>query len=184
MVFPEPDGGKMLKRLFKDRRGSAAVEFAFVAPIMILLYFGLAELTQGMIADRRASHVASTIGDLVAQETQINQTGIDDVFKVGKAIIAPFPASPLSMRVTSVKADALGSPKVVWSKTSGAMTALTGTVSGLPVGLIAANESVVMAEVSYIYTSTIQQALPTPITFTQKFYLKPRKGSEVIWSTS
>jgi Flp pilus assembly protein TadG len=174
----------MLNRFFQDRRGTAAVEFAFVAPMMILLYYGMAELTQGMMADRRASHVASIIGDLVAQDTQVNQAEIDDVFNVGKAVISPFPTGTLSMRITSVKADSGGTPKVVWSKTSGSISALSGTVSGVPAGLIAANESVIMAEATYVYTSAIQKAMPTPVTFTQKYYLTPRKGSEVIWSTS
>lgn len=174
----------MLHRFLRDRRGAAAVEFAFVAPLMILLYYGIAELTQGMMADRRTSHVASIIGDLVAQDTQMTQTEMTDVFNVGKAVVAPFPTSTLSMRVTSVKADSGGTPKVVWSKTSGSMSALSGTVSGVPAGLIAANESVIMAEATYVYTSAIQKAMPAPVTFTQKYYLKPRKGSEVLWSTS
>lgn len=174
-----------LSRFLRDRRGAAAVEFAFVAPLMILLYYGMAELTQGMMSDRRASHVASTIGDLVAQDTQVNQTEIDDVFNVGKAVIAPFPAGTLSMRITSVKADAGGTPKVVWSKATGSsLSPLTGTVSGVPVGLIAANESVIQADVTYVYSSSIQKVMPSGITFTQKYFLKPRRGSEVLWSTS
>jgi Flp pilus assembly protein TadG len=174
----------MLNHFFRDRRGAAAVEFAFVAPLMILLYYGIAELSQGMMADRRTGHVASIVGDLVAQDTQVNQTEIDDVFNVGRAMIAPFPTGPLSMRITSVKADAGGTPKVVWSKSSGSMSALSGTVTGVPTGLLAPNESVIMAEATYVYTSAIQKALPAPITLSQKYYLKPRKGAEVLWSTS
>jgi Flp pilus assembly protein TadG len=176
----------MLTRFSRDRRGAAAVEFAFVAPLMILLYYGIAELTQGMIADRRTSHVASIIGDLVAQDTQVNTTEMNDVFNVGKAVIAPFPTSTLSMRITSVKADAGGTPRVVWSQSSGGLSSLGagGAVAGLPAGLIAANESVIMAEATYVYTSSIQKALPAPITLSQKYYLKPRKGSEVLWSNS
>ncbi|MES2341384.1 MAG: TadE/TadG family type IV pilus assembly protein, partial [Pseudomonadota bacterium] len=78
-----------LRNLIGDRRGAAAVEFAFVAPVMILIYYGMAELTQAMMADRRASHVASAIGDLVAQDTDISATEMTDIFNVGKAIVAP-----------------------------------------------------------------------------------------------
>lgn len=172
-----------LRNLIKDRRGTAAVEFAFVAPVMILMYYGLAELTQGMMADRRASHVASAIGDLVAQDTVINTTEMNDVFNVGKAIIAPFPATGLSMRVTSIRKDSTGAIQVMWSKSSGSMGVLT-TVASLPTGLIANNESVILAESSYVYNSATKQALPNAMTFTQKYYLKPRKTAQVTWSTS
>ena len=126
-----------LRNLIKDRRGTAAVEFAFVAPVMILMYYGLAELTQGMMADRRASHVAAAIGDLVAQDTVINTTEMTDVFNVGKAIIAPFPATGLSMRVTSIRKDSTGAIQVMWSKTSGSSLGVLTTVASLPTGLIA-----------------------------------------------
>ncbi|MCC7266817.1 MAG: pilus assembly protein, partial [Caulobacteraceae bacterium] len=44
----------MLKNLFKDIRGVSAIEFAFVAPVMILFYLGMAELTMGLMAERRS----------------------------------------------------------------------------------------------------------------------------------
>ncbi|MFZ3007292.1 MAG: TadE/TadG family type IV pilus assembly protein [Phenylobacterium sp.] len=174
----------MLKSLIKDRRGTAAVEFAFVAPVMILMYYGLAELTQGMMADRRASHVASAIGDLVAQDTVINTTEMTDVFNVGKAIIAPFPTSGLSMRVTSIRKDSTGAIQVMWSKTSGTSLGVLSSVASVPAGLIANNESVILAESSYVYSSATGKALPNALTFTQKYYLKPRKTAQVAWSSS
>jgi Flp pilus assembly protein TadG len=172
-----------LKHLIKDRRGAAAVEFAFIAPVMILMYYGLAELTQAMMADRRASHVASAIGDLVAQDTVINTTEITDIFNVGKAIIAPFPTSGLSMRVTSIRKDSTGAIQVMWSKSSGSMGVLS-SVASVPNGLIANNESVILAESSYVYNSATKKALPNALTFTQKYYLKPRKTAQVAWSSS
>ncbi|MES2723872.1 MAG: TadE/TadG family type IV pilus assembly protein [Pseudomonadota bacterium] len=172
-----------LKSLIKDRRGAAAVEFAFVAPVMILMYYGLAELTQGMMADRRASHVASAIGDLVAQDTMINSSEMTDIFNVGKAIIAPFPTTGLSMRVTSIRKDSSGGLQVMWSQSSGSMSVLT-TVASVPANLIANNESVILAESSYVYNSATKKALPNALTFSQKYYLKPRKTAQVMWSTS
>lgn len=172
----------MLKRLFRDKRGVSAVEFALVAPIMILLYFGLAELTMAMMAERRASHTASAIADLVAQTPQINQTEMDAIFMIGDAILKPFPTTTLKMRVTSVRADANSVPRVTWSKGKG-MGALNAgdAVTGFPANLLTANESLIMAESSYSFNSPLKKVMPNAITFGQKFYLKPRKSSEVVW---
>lgn len=172
----------MLKRLAKDKRGVSAVEFALVAPVMILLYFGLAELTMAMMAERRASHTASAIADLVAQTPQINQTEMDAIFMIGDAILKPFPTTTLKMRVTSVKADANNIPKVTWSKSKNLSPLTAGsTVTSFPANLLAANESLVMAESSYTFTSPLKKVMPNGITFSQKFYLKPRKSAEVVW---
>lgn len=170
----------MLRRLSRDQRGAAAVEFAFIAPIMLVMYFGLAEMTQGMMASRRAHHVASTIGDLVTQSPSMNQASIDDVFLIGDAILKPFPTGTLSMRVSSIKADAGGNLSVVWTKHKGNFGDLT-SASSIPSGLLTPDESVVVAESAYTYTSPIQQTLPSPVSFKATYYLKPRKSKEVKW---
>jgi Flp pilus assembly protein TadG len=174
----------MLRRFRDDRKGVAAVEFALIAPIMLAMYFGLAELTLAMMAERRASHAASVVADLVAQSTQVNAAQVTDIFTVGGVILKPLPAAPLKMRITSVKADAAGSPMVIWSQGNG-LTALAagGTPTGFPTGLLAVGDSVIMAEAAYTYTSPLQQLMPDPVTFNRKFYLRPRKSAEVSWST-
>ncbi|HEY8618224.1 TadE/TadG family type IV pilus assembly protein [Phenylobacterium sp.] len=173
----------MLKRFRSDQRGLAALEFALIAPIMTSLYLGLSELTLAMMAERRASHAASVVADLVAQSHQMNATTMTDVFHVADAVLRPFPADTLVMRVTSVKADANAVPKVVWSRGDG-MTALTATQTapGVPANLLLAGDSVIMTEVSYTWTSPLQKVLPEPLSFSQTFFLKPRRSSEVLWS--
>jgi Flp pilus assembly protein TadG len=173
----------MLKRFKSDTRGVAALEFALIAPVMILLYCGMAELTMGMMAERRASHAAAVVADLVTQSNQINATTITDIFQVGDAILKPFPTAPLKMRVTSIRADANAVPRVVWSRGDG-MDALiaTSTATAVPANLLLAGDSVVMTEVTYTYDSPLHYAVPNALTFHQKFFLRPRQSPEVIWT--
>ena len=173
----------MLKRLRSDQRGVAAIEFAIIAPFAIALYCGFAELTMAMMADRRVAHAAAVVGDLVAQSPSVSQADLTDVFQVGGAILNPFTATPLKMRITSVVADVNGVPKVSWSQASG-MTALTGgaAVVGFPPTLLSPGDSVIQADVSYAYTSPLGLTLPTPITFTNTFYLKPRQSAAVTYT--
>ena len=143
---------RLLKRALRgarsDQRGAAAVEFALIAPVAILLYCGFAELTMAMMAERRAAHAASVVADLVSQTPTISAAQVNDVMRIGNAIMTPFPAAPLKLRVTSVTADVNGVPKMQWTKVSGGMSAMpAGTVAGFPPTLLAAGESVIQADV-------------------------------------
>ena len=40
----------LTRNVLRDRRGSAAVEFAFIVPIVLALYFGMVEATQALLA--------------------------------------------------------------------------------------------------------------------------------------
>jgi Flp pilus assembly protein TadG len=172
-----------LIRAALDERGVAAIEFALVAPVAILLYCGFAELTMAMMAERRAAHVASVVADLVTQSTQVSNTEVADIFNVGGAIMKPFDPSTLKLRVTSVTADANGVPKMTWSQAHGMAAVPAGTVSGFPPNMLAANESLIMADVSYSYTSPLRMTMPSAMTFTDTFYLKPRRSNAVACPT-
>ncbi|WP_372782242.1 TadE/TadG family type IV pilus assembly protein [Phenylobacterium sp.] len=174
----------MLRRIRSDERGVAAVEFALIAPIMILLYCGLAELSIAMMAERRAAHAASVVGDLVAQSGQMSTTDLSDIYKVANSIMYPFPTATLKLRVTSVTADVNAAAKVSWSQANG-MTAFgkNTTVAGFPAGLLVAGDSVIQSDVQYTFTSPLRYVLPNPMPFSNTYILKPRNGGAVACAT-
>jgi Flp pilus assembly protein TadG len=168
----------------EDRRGIAALEFALLAPILIVLYFGMAELVQAMIVQRRVSHAASAVGDLVAQYEKVTNDDKDDVFAAASNILAPFDTTKLELRVTSVSGDADGKPRVDWSDRQGtffAAKAHCDSMENFPAGLITAKgDNVVVAEAAYRYTSPVAEIIPNALTFNERFYLRPRKAARVV----
>ena len=171
----------MLNRLVRDDRGVSAVEFAMIAPIMVLLYLGLAALTLVMMAERRAGHAASVVGDLVAQSTATSSATLTDILKIGGSIVAPESPADLSIRITSVQADAAGAGKVAWSAATG--TALPKLPKNdpvtLPTGLIAANESIIKTDLQFNYDSFAKQILPRTINFKETYYHRPRRTEAI-----
>ena len=69
----------LMRRLARDETGVSAVEFALIAPVMILFYAGMVDLCQGYMAVRRTSHVAASVADLTAQSRDITKADIDKV---------------------------------------------------------------------------------------------------------
>ena len=51
----------MIGKLTRDQRGVSAVEFAMLAPLMITMYFGSIEVSQGISIDRKLSLTARTL---------------------------------------------------------------------------------------------------------------------------
>ncbi len=175
-----------LRRFGRDRRGVAALEFAFVAPVMIIMYFGMAEFCEATMANRKTAHTASALGDLVAQSDQLSNSDVTDLFTVGRTIMAPFSTTGLKMRISSVTVNASNVPKVDWSDGSGLTAYTTGATLALPTNaadsskpFVGAGESVIVAEAQYTFISPVNFFLPSGLPFAEKYYLKPRKSNMV-----
>ena len=170
-------------RFWRDRRGVSAVEFALIAPVMLLIYFGLVEFCQGYMANRRADHTASIVADLVAQADETSTRDLTSIFAIGDMIMQPFPSSQLSIRVSSVTMNDKGVAKVDWSQANDNNMAPRDkyeVVGDLPPDLIQANESLILGETEFKYTSAFGQVIKKPITFTRSYYLRPRTVDKVV----
>jgi Flp pilus assembly protein TadG len=184
---PRAQAARWLGAFWRDRRGVSAVEFAFLAPVLLLFYCGMAELTQAMMAQRRLTHLTSSIGDIVAQQTRLTDARRTDVFKVGGILMAPFPSAKLRMCLYSVISDANGKDVVDWVEPNNAPTncpADAAVVTNIPTSVLPASASVIVSKASYDYTSPMKLISPNPITFRSTFYLKPRLSDSVARTAS
>lgn len=97
-------------RLFgRDRRAVAAVEFAVILPIMLVIYIGVVDVTRAVISIRKANLVSRTLSDLVAQQSTSTATPsstIATIFNASTAIMQPFPTDTLTMVVSGVAIQA------------------------------------------------------------------------------
>lgn len=167
-----------LTRFLKDQQGAAALEFALVLPIMLVLYFGMSMATQALLVDRRVSYLASAVSDLTSQQAVLKQADIDDIYKVANQVMKPFPTGTLAIRVTSVQNDANGKHTVLW--TSDNKTKFPSTD---PVNLkdmdTAANIAIIRAETRYEFDSPFKNYFPDTLTFRHKIDMRPRGGAAV-----
>jgi Flp pilus assembly protein TadG len=155
----------------RDTRGVSAVEFALLAPVMIGLYFGCAEVADGVGADRKVSLISAALANLTAQVTTISSSDMTNIFDASSAIIAPYAASKLKMTVTCIKIDANKVATVKWTATRGG-SGNSGTIT-IPSALAVPGQ-LILAEVSYAYTPTVGYTISGTLTLSDKMYMAPR----------
>jgi len=161
-----------IRRIARDQRGVSAVEFALLAPVMVGLYLGCVEISEGVAADRKVSLTAAALANLTAQAQNLTATDMTNILDASGAIIVPFSASLLKMTVTCLKIDASKNVTVKWSVTRNG-TADSGSMT-IPSALAVANSFLILAKTSYAYTPVVGYTITGTITLSDQMYMSPR----------
>jgi len=163
--------------------GVAAVEFALILPLLLLLYLGSLELSTLIAVDKRVSTVAGATGDLVARtDTTLSQAALNDYFAAAQATMAPYDASGLKQVVTAVYVAADGTATVKWSRGfNGGVARATDSAYVLPPELtaIAPDSDVIVAEASISYTPLYGYFFNTALPLYREYFYLPRFGEYI-----
>lgn len=175
--------GGTVRRFRKDVRGIAAVEFGFIAPILIVMLLGTVELTRAISIDRRFSLVTSTVADLVTREEALTATDVNAIYNVAAQIMRPYEVTPLKISIVPVKRH--NGSDIVYPMTANRPAYNGGTVPArcaaytLSNGMLAANESLIVIEGAYRFTPLFAGFLMSGVDWAQKAYARPRKSGFV-----
>lgn len=101
-----------------DRRGVAAIEFAFIAPVLLALYFLTMEVGQAIETNKKVGRIGSMVADLVTQQQSMPRSELEAIMQIGGAIIQPYNRTRPDIDVTAIEITDEQNPKVkvVWSR--------------------------------------------------------------------
>ncbi|MFN3502216.1 MAG: TadE/TadG family type IV pilus assembly protein [Allorhizobium sp.] len=173
------------KRLIGDRQGVGGVEFAIVAPMLIVLYLMAFELTMGLSVAKKTSMASSTIADLVSREEEVDKTFLAAMADVSGAIFVPYPSKDLLIKVSAIKIDSSKAAKVVWSwSTTGVAPYAVGTDAPVPADMLVADTFLIRSELSVshelmMYLPGLSGTEAKSLTIAREYYFRQRLGTEV-----
>ncbi|RWH75329.1 MAG: pilus assembly protein [Mesorhizobium sp.] len=101
-----------------DRRGVAAVEFAFIVPVLLIMYFMTMEASQAIETSKKVSRIGSMVADLVTQQQTITAADLDAIMQIGNSTLQPYNRSTPEIIITAIQVTDEATPKVVvvWSR--------------------------------------------------------------------
>ena len=173
----------VLKRLSTDTAGLALVEFALIAPIMIAMYFGCVEFCLAMMANKRASHTAAVVGDLVAQNERLSTNGINDIFRVARTSMLPYRTTTLRVRITQFQRTTETQMTRV-GPSCHKNWAPRNSAAGIPLDTVPVGAVLLWAESEYDHQSTIRAFLPGLTRFDAALPYRPRRSTQVFGQTT
>ena len=166
-------------RFAQDARGVSAVEFAMLLPLMLTLYLGTVEVSQGVSIDRKVTLTTRTVADLASQASSIAAADMTNIFNASSAVIQPYDSTKLKLVVSQITIDANSSAKIAWSCTQGGTRHAVGAAVTLPSALLVPSTSLIWSEVSYSYTPTIGYVVTGTLNLSDQIYMRPRLSDNI-----
>lgn len=184
----------LCRRFAMDRQGIGAIEFAIIAPVLLMLYIGALELTMGLSVAKRASRATGTIADIITQQSSpILKTApqgstvvsLDTMPNVAAAILAPYGATGLTLKISGITIDASSNATISWSWAQDGTTPYAkGSAVAVPTDLGQAGTFLVRSELTIPYKmfSFGPDFLPASynqISISRQYYYRLRTGSDL-----
>ena len=173
------------KRLLRDRSGTAAVEFAFVLPIMVMLLLGSYETANLVLAYMKLEASAETAADLVAQtrvNTVLQNSDFTNITNAAQQVLTPLPTSGSQLKIAYASITySTGTPVIDWhvevnSATPIAIASIPNNANLANLGNEAAGstDSLIVVTLTYSYASPISYVLNSSYTLTESAFNRPR----------
>lgn len=180
---PRTSSAGSARRLWTDRGGVSAIEFSFIFPLLIMLCLGCVAAVNGVILQRKVSQIAGTMANLVTQNVSISSSTMSTYFGASTLIAAPYSSTPLTIVVSCISIDSSGSATVSWSTNLNGSARSVGSSVTLPTAINVASTSLIMSEVTYLYTPTVGTNIIGSVTLSKTMYMSPRLSSTITYSS-
>jgi len=105
-----------LRAFLRDRRAAAAIEFAFVAPVLLVLYMATLEVSLAIDTNKKLARTASLVGDLVTQQQDINKSELEAIMRLGDSLLNPYDRTRPSIEIDAITIDGSKVAKISWSR--------------------------------------------------------------------
>jgi Flp pilus assembly protein TadG len=173
------------RRLKRDDSGVAAIEFGFIAPIMLLMLIGIVDISNAVSINWRMVNLNKALADLSSQTASLTTAQLDNIFTASAVVLSPYEGKLPRMTVSSVIVGNDKIARVCWSEAreDGRPGPLLKTIAGLTKGTVVPLPNLQMAEpgISYIVTTTVLDfkgiISPEMEMNAKTLYFRPRAGN-------
>jgi len=182
------------RRFIASRRGVAAVEFAIIMPVLLILFLSSFDVGNAIIIYlkvRAATYELAAITNQYATGStgQISTTTMTSITSAVSTVLAPYSSTPTKITISQIKATSKTAATVSWSYTVNG-TKLSGSYTGLPSNMAknSCNNTYpcyfILSQVSYTYTPMFGSYMTGPLTLSDSLLVTPRSSKCIQYNST
>jgi Flp pilus assembly protein TadG len=184
-----------------DRRAIAAIEFAFILPLALVLFFGTLDASTGLAASRKVTLTASALADLTSEMpangniAPITDSDMQNMFTASISIMNPYLQNsnpPFTAQISEIYTDVNNNTKILWSRAATASPGDTqasfvtsshgpGDTYVLPTALQLPKTYVILIEVNYLFVPVMSPS-QAGVNLSDKAFSRPREATCLVYN--
>lgn len=187
-----PGPASICRRFIASTRGIAAIEFAMIMPVLLILFLSSFDAANGIAVYMKVRSATYTLGAVTNQygigNDAISSADMTAITGATGAVLSPYSNTPTVVTISQIKATSSTAATVSWSYSLNGTALTQGATFTLPTNF-AKNSCggsypcyVVLAAVSYAYTPEFGAYLSGPITLSDSLYVTPRVSECIQYS--
>ncbi|HBH26060.1 MAG TPA: hypothetical protein DDX54_01470 [Rhodospirillaceae bacterium] len=147
---------RFLKTWIADTAGAAAVEFAFIVPVLAVMLIGLVDLGNGILVSQKTVNAAQAAANMLTREASVNVSTINDTVAAVNLIMRPYSENmDVDVHVIGIEfADDEEDPApiVAWEQSTGAWRITAPSPEERVASIAAPGEAVILVGVHVAYS--------------------------------
>ncbi len=181
----------LIERFRSEAKGVAALEFAIIAPLLIMLFFATLEVSTLVSVNRKVSRVSSTVGDLITQSQTLTANDVQDIMRSATYVMEPYDHT-VKIVISGIEIES-GAAKVIWSCSQNTSALPVGSIYTVPTKIKKDGTFLVASNVNVTHTPMIAfynvkenahgvsdlETDTSAVNMEEEIFLRPRVGSSI-----
>jgi len=178
----------LARRFIAATRGVAAVEFAVVAPVLLLMLVETYDIGNAIAVYMKVRSATMALASITntysTGNNGIQSANMTDITNKVSQVLAPYASAPATLTITQIKMTSASAATVSWSYSlKGTAYSQGSSWTRLPSQLTTTNSCnsypcyLIFAETSYAYTPALLSTFISSLTLGDNIYVTPRSSA-------
>jgi len=168
-------------RFVASTGGMAAIEFAMILPILMVLFLGSFDGGRAIAIYMKVRSATYALDAITNQYTTMQASDMTGVMNAITQMMKPYPSAPAVIKISQVKISASKAATISWGVAQGGSARAQGSTISIPANLAVANTYLIFAEVSYTYTPLYGYFTAGSLALADNLYSTPRSSNCIIY---